>query len=42
MNNLKGILLKTEAIEMAHFINKSFALHEMFQPNASKFAIFYV
>ena len=24
------------------FRNKSFALNEMFQPNASKFAIFYV
>ena len=27
---------------IALFINKSFALNEMFQQNASKFAIFYV
>ena len=29
-------------VQEAHFINKRFALNEMFQRNASKFAIFYV
>ena len=36
------ILCKPRSILYSLFINKRFALSEMFQQNASKFAIFYV
>ena len=36
------VLLNSHALEVTLFINKRFALNEMFQRSASKFAIFYV
>ena len=36
------LTVKRQCILKALFRNKKFALNEMFQPNASKFAIFYV
>ena len=38
----KKVSGKKYFVEGALFINKRFALNEMFQQNASKFAIFYV